>query len=220
MISQSIRYRHRIEALALPVSCLAAFSALAAEVAEPGLSRFDRMGLALAAGAAGTPAAIAASIVSNLLAPVCVLFVLLFFFRQRRRDAGILASGCALSIAADHILKSVFIRSRPEMALAAAGDWSFPSGHTTLAVCAAALLALIWLVRSPEHPAAKIALCALPAALVALSRVVLGVHYVTDVLAAAPLGLVCAWAIWKAAKHLIPLSHQGIPVRRHASSSL
>ncbi len=127
---------------------------------------------------------------------------------------------CALAIATDHILKAIFIRPRPEMALAAAGDWSLPSGHTTLAVCAAALMALIWLERSPDHPAANISLCSLPTILVSLSRVVLSVHYVTDVLAAVPLGSICTWAIWMAAKHSKPLSHQRIPVRRHASSSL
>lgn len=127
---------------------------------------------------------------------------------------------CALAIASDHILKAIFIRPRPEMALAAAGDWSFPSGHTTLAVCAAALMALIWLEKRPDHPAAKISLCSLPTILVSLSRVVLGVHYITDVLAAVPLGSICAWAIWMAAEHFKPFSYQRIPVRRHASSSL
>lgn len=127
---------------------------------------------------------------------------------------------CALAIATDHILKAIFIRPRPEMALAAAGDWSLPSGHTTLAVCAAALMALIWLERSPDHPAANISLCSLPTILVSLSRVVLSVHYVTDVLAAVPLGSICTWAIWMAAKHSKPLSHQriyGSPPRKQQS---
>lgn len=106
------------------------------------------------------------------------------------------------------------------MALAAAGDWSLPSDHTTPAVCAAALMALIWLERSPDHPAAKISRCSLPTILVSLSRVVLGVHYVTDVLAAVPLGSICAWAIRMAAKHFKPLSHQriyGSPPRKQQS---
>ncbi|RRF90067.1 MAG: phosphatase PAP2 family protein [Coriobacteriaceae bacterium] len=127
---------------------------------------------------------------------------------------------CTLAIASDHILKAILIRPRPEMALAAAGDWSLPPDHTTPAVCAAALMALIWLGRSPDHPAAKISLCSLPTILVSLSRVFLGVHYVTDVLAAVPLGSICAWAIRMAASISSRFRTRGFTVRRHASSSL
>ncbi|WP_198154118.1 phosphatase PAP2 family protein [Catenuloplanes japonicus] len=65
-----------------------------------------------------------------------------------------------------------------------AGDWSFPSNHATVsgALCAAILL-LSW----------RWGLAALPVgALVAFSRVFVGVHYPHDVLAGFPFG---AWVV-------------------------
>lgn len=89
-------------------------------------------------------------------------------------------------------LKSHMVRERPflqhaDIALGAAplDRYSFPSGHTLHAVGFSVVVLsyypqLAWLV--------------LPfAALVALSRVVLGLHYPSDVLAGALLGALLAW---------------------------
>ncbi|MGW7244081.1 phosphatase PAP2 family protein [Streptomyces sp. NPDC054804] len=62
---------------------------------------------------------------------------------------------------------------------------SFPSGHTAAAVAFTAAVAPTW-------PAAG-ALCAVPAALVALERVQSGAHYPSDVAAGAAIGLTSAW---------------------------
>jgi undecaprenyl-diphosphatase len=95
--------------------------------------------------------------------------------------AALLGSGAA------SLLKEVFDRARP----AAAGDWtaliatpssaSFPSGHATTAFAAAAAIA--WLRPELRVPAFALA------ALVAASRVVLGVHYPFDVIAGAIVGV-------------------------------
>ncbi|MGW0915271.1 phosphatase PAP2 family protein [Streptomyces sp. NPDC002784] len=60
---------------------------------------------------------------------------------------------------------------------------SFPSGHTAVVAFSAAL--------APIRPAAG-AVCALPAALVAIERVQSGAHYPTDVAAGAAIGLAAA----------------------------
>jgi membrane-associated phospholipid phosphatase len=62
---------------------------------------------------------------------------------------------------------------------------SFPSGHTAAAVAFTAAVA-------PSWPAAG-AVCAVPAAMVAVERVQSGAHYPSDVAAGAVIGLASAW---------------------------
>lgn len=79
-----------------------------------------------------------------------------------------------------------------EARIHAADRYSFPSGHTLHAVAFAALLAVWYPLLTP--------LLALFATLVALSRVALGVHYPSDVLAGALIGLCsAATLLWLAA---------------------
>lgn len=90
------------------------------------------------------------------------------------------------------ILKNTLKRRRPPVAIAsfssaivAADEFSFPSGHT----CAAFLLAcLCW------HISLTLGIVlTLWAALVGCSRVLLGVHFPTDILAGASLGIVIGY---------------------------
>jgi undecaprenyl-diphosphatase len=64
--------------------------------------------------------------------------------------------------------------------------YSFPSGHTAAATVFYGLLACYLLRRVQAWPAraAIVAACCLMVGLVALSRMYLGVHYLSDVLAA------------------------------------
>ena len=88
-------------------------------------------------------------------------------------------------------LKNVLVRERPYMthaAIVCAGRpldrFSFPSGHTLHAVS-------FTLIAATAFP--LLALVLVPAALlIALSRVVLGLHYPTDVIAGAALGAIIA----------------------------
>jgi undecaprenyl-diphosphatase len=92
-------------------------------------------------------------------------------------------------------LKHLFQRARPtlEDPLLTLSTYSFPSGHTEAATVFYGLLAcyLVRAVRSwPARAAIMAAACAM-VMLVALSRMYLGVHYLSDVLAAAAEG--AAW---------------------------
>ena len=101
-----------------------------------------------------------------------------------------LLAGIALLIAslASGALKDLIGRLRPPLAdgtlsalVALPADASFPSGHATSAFAAAGVVAAL-------HPRLRAPVLGL-AALVALSRVYLGVHFPSDVLAGAALGL-------------------------------
>lgn len=92
-------------------------------------------------------------------------------------------------------LKHVFRRARPSLddPLLTLSTYSFPSGHTAAATVFYGLLAcyLVRRVQDWRARAAVLAACVLMVMLVALSRMYLGVHYLSDVLAASAEG--AAW---------------------------
>jgi undecaprenyl-diphosphatase len=98
-------------------------------------------------------------------------------------------------------MKYSFKRSRPymkipELAAGSGKDPSFPSGHTSVAFASATSLYLAypkWYVAVPAFTYA---------ASVGYSRMYLGVHYPTDVLAGAVIGAGSAWLMYKANKWL------------------
>ena len=104
--------------------------------------------------------------------------------RARTPPFTALAIGVAfgLSSVASAAIKTLVDRARPELdpAIALPHSASFPSGHATTAFAAAVATAI--LVPRLRWPALLLA------ALVALSRVYLGVHFPLDVLAGALLG--------------------------------
>jgi len=102
----------------------------------------------------------------------------------------------SLSHAAVQVLKRTVVRARPcdahgrSLALVHLPDpFSFPSGHTAAAVSVATTLTLAQPVLGP--------LLVPLAVLIGYSRVRLRVHYLTDVLAGAGLGLAGALAAWQ-----------------------
>jgi undecaprenyl-diphosphatase len=121
-----------------------------------------------------------------------LITVLALGFGERGR---LVALQCAFAGVAGliiyRLIKNVLVRERPYMthaAIVCAGKpldrFSFPSGHTLHAVS-------FTLIAAGAFP--LLALVLVPAAvLIALSRVVLGLHYPTDVLAGALLGATVA----------------------------
>ena len=144
--------------------------------------------------------------------------------RKRRLPRATLAALGAVAAAGVlvTILKELFDRARPPLAgIDAVGvipsSASFPSGHSATAFAAAVAVGLF-------YPRLRRPLLAL-AAVVALSRVYLGVHYASDVLAGSLLGvllgLASVWVVRAAAPmprapspSLVPLGTSSAPLRR------
>lgn len=145
------------------------------------------------AGDAVTAFFSAVSWLGNGAVLAAIIVPLLFFFARDalRRHLLPLVLAAAVGGLAVFALKIACDRPRPPEHFAALGvevnaplgappDRSFPSGHAQTAFAAAVYLSLLF----PRGAALFLAL----AALVGLSRVALGVHYPSDVLAGAALG--------------------------------
>jgi len=102
----------------------------------------------------------------------------------------------AIALAGSQLLvvtiKLLVARPRPEtiFAVLTAGGYSFPSGHATSSLAAFGILAWLTTTLTGHRPTQVIAWTAagLLAAGIGLSRIYLGVHYLSDVLAAWTLG--------------------------------
>jgi undecaprenyl-diphosphatase len=117
--------------------------------------------------------------------PVVALVALVALRLRRRAVAIVLAIDAVAVIAAYSALKVLFSRERPRLfdKIALPTDASFPSGHSMSAlgiygVVAAALIALYPRARAPALVAAALLVVA-----VGLSRIYLGVHWPSDVVA-------------------------------------
>ena len=137
---------------------------------------------------------------------VTVVALLAFLIHGRRRHALVLAGTVLLAELSSDIAKTFYGRPRPE--LVPHGSYvysaSFPSGHSTMA--AATYLTLAVLIASLEpNRGTKTMVFLLAAALVVaigFSRVYLGVHWPSDVLAGWCLGAAWALASWSVLRRL------------------
>ncbi|MET7696460.1 phosphatase PAP2 family protein [Streptomyces sp. NPDC005485] len=113
-------------------------------------------------------------------------------WRGRKAAAAGLGALVVAQLASNGLCKQLADRPRPP------AEWiphdevedrpdssSFPSGHAAAAIAFTTAVAPAW-------PAAG-ALCAVPAAMVAVERVQSGAHYPSDVAAGAAIGLASAW---------------------------
>jgi membrane-associated phospholipid phosphatase len=123
------------------------------------------------------------------------------YLRNRNRDVvWFLAAVLAGNALINNLVKVVVGRARPDVPhLVETSSYSFPSGHAATAAaawCAFALVLTRW--RSRRARAGAAAAAALVTGAVAASRALLGVHWLTDVVAGVVMGwgwfLLCALA--------------------------
>lgn len=125
-----------------------------------------------------------------------------FLARRRRSWAPVLdiavVYGTAVLLHA--VVGQLVHRDRPPAAdwLAPAGGWAYPSGHTTQAVAAWGILAVVVCAGASRRTRVLTGSAAVSiAVLVAVSRVYLGVHWATDVLGAAAMStaVLATWCV-------------------------
>lgn len=143
--------------------------------------------------------------------PLLAVIVYVFYRRGWRLSAVLLAVSAGGSIVLTTVLKGVFQRARPELFDSGyqASFYSFPSGHATVAVGFYGMLTVIMAYRLRGFARWAVAVSgALVVLLIGFSRLYLGVHYPTDVLAgylSALSWLVCVggvYALWLSVRGL------------------
>ena len=136
--------------------------------------------------------------VVGMIATVAALFLAL---THQRTAAWLLVWAATGGLVLNNLLKHVFDRPRPHLFAwgTHAHTTSFPSGHAMSAAAVYGTVALLAarLTQRAGVRAAVIATAAVVVLLVAVSRLYLGVHYPTDVLAGLVVG--AAWAAFCAA---------------------
>lgn len=175
--------------VAIVAACAIVFLVLLEDVLEGGLIKLDEAAYVLIVEHLRTDwlTPIMESI-STLATPVTLMVMLLLIvaFAPGRRPGACCALNLALVVVLNQVLKFLVQRPRPEgFRLAAETGFSFPSGHSMAAMAFFGLL--IWMVWHYERDRAvrigcSVALAALIVA-VGVSRIYLGVHYASDVVA-------------------------------------
>jgi undecaprenyl-diphosphatase len=196
-------------ALLLAVIAALGFIALADQVADGNLGGFDRWALRAARlhvvrSRDSTMAEIAENITALGGAPVLVVLLcsvlgFLLLNRMPGRALYVLASTSGGALLSEW-LKTSFTRARPSVVepLVKVSSWSFPSGHAlSSAVVYLTLGSLV--AATVKQPAVKLYVLSVAfvlTGLIGVSRVLLGVHYPTDVLAGWMAGLAWALGCW------------------------
>lgn len=125
---------------------------------------------------------------------ICVVCFL--FAKNRRVLAALFAVTMAGEILMSAVLKAWFVRVRPDpfFGYALPASYSFPSGHAFGSFCFYGILAWLAIRAEPSRLSTKAAVVTFTLLLIfsiGLSRIYLGVHYPSDVLAGFAAGL--AW---------------------------
>jgi membrane-associated phospholipid phosphatase len=183
----------------LAVSALVFFAWLAGEMLEGDTAHFDAfVRSAVHAYTSDNLTALMKFVTllgsSLVLVPVSVLAIGIFFARREYHVVRLLVASFAGGLALEIVLKLAFHRARPVpfFNLPAPSSYSFPSGHALVSLCVYSALAMIFAARVSSI-AAKIAIWTLAGLLIfaiGFSRVYLGVHYPSDVVAGYAAGIV------------------------------
>ena len=193
--------------LAFSIFVVWAFTELADEVVEGESRAFDRAVLVwihkIFANRLDGPMRFVTALGDYwVVLPLLAVAVTFFYFRGWRLSAMLLVVSTAGSAVLTTVLKSVFERARPELLDSGyhASFYSFPSGHATVAAGFYGMLTVVLAYRLQGKARWAVAVSGLLVVLlIGFSRLYLGVHYPTDIVAgylAALLWLVCVGAVY------------------------
>jgi membrane-associated phospholipid phosphatase len=184
------------------VRCLAVvvpFAVLTRQVADSGwLTGADAATLAWLSDHRSSGWTTAAVAVTTAGGPVgvavigCVVSGIWVWRRRSPRPAVILIGTLLVTAAVNTVCKLAVGRARPPVPahLVVETDWSYPSGHVSGTVALAGAVVLIYLpeARTSVRRTVAVVLAVLGVCAVAVSRLYLGVHWLTDVIGGALLG--------------------------------
>ena len=155
---------------------------------------------------------------------IVIGLICLFFSEKRQTGICIFLTIAIVYIVAELILDPMVARVRPcdagigvnAVVGVSHSGYSFPSGHTTISFAVAMVICMMSESRKSKFAAVFLAI------IIAFSRLYLGVHYPTDVLAGMVIGIVIAVivvGIWRAFLGQLFLSLFGLTAQKLSGSS-
>lgn len=122
---------------------------------------------------------------------ITVLFVIFLYIKKYNKEALFLAITMSICGIAMPLLKNIFRRERPNFyRLIEISGYSFPSGHTTAATTMYLTLAIIVLSNMNKlNKYFVFGIAVIGIIIIGTSRIYLGVHYPTDVMAGICIGI-------------------------------
>jgi undecaprenyl-diphosphatase len=150
----------------------------------------------------------------TIVALITALVMVYLLVIGRRGSAALVVASIAGGTVLSQALKIGFARPRPDLVdhLVTVQTQSFPSGHAMLSAVTYLTLGAL-LARTEQRRAVRgyiFAVAGLLTLLIGLSRIFLGVHYPTDVLAGWTIGAAWALACWMAARLLRPKDNETV----------
>jgi membrane-associated phospholipid phosphatase len=150
------------------------------------------------------------NIVTMFADPKTILVFLLIIvawllYKKQKKLLYALVIGLTLSEGITYVSKIIFHRARPLHGLIVETDYSFPSGHATIAVVFYGFIAFFLLsyYKKSVSKVIIILLTTIGILLIGISRLYLGVHYLTDIIAGyavGTLGLIVGLNFYKQCK--------------------
>ncbi|MBD1812816.1 phosphatase PAP2 family protein [Microcoleus vaginatus DQ-U2] len=152
----------------------------------------------------------------NLLLVICLTLGIVLLARNHRSEAATIALTGGGAIGLNLLLKKLFARDRPQLweRVVDVRFYSFPSGHAMISMVIYGLLGYFLGSRFPKQRWLIYSLTVVLIAAIGLSRLYLGVHWPTDVIAGYTAGLVwlitciLSLEIWKELRSLTTASKE------------
>jgi undecaprenyl-diphosphatase len=143
---------------------------------------------------------------AEVLIAVAAVLIVYMIFRKKWHDAAMVALAIGSTAGTVLLFKDFFMRARPDNALQViVNDPSFPSGHASMAAAFFVILMFVCVskIRSSVRRVGFIIISLFLILLVGISRLILNVHWATDVLAGWALGTASAFfSAWIVRKYL------------------
>jgi undecaprenyl-diphosphatase len=121
-----------------------------------------------------------------------IALIIILIRRKKRSNAILILTGVAGGWLIVELLKLFFIRLRPIGGLITTTGYSFPSGHATIATALFLLLVYLHSNQSRKRIESFVVICGavLAILLVGFSRLYLGVHWLSDIIAGYAIGII------------------------------
>ncbi len=215
--------------LVLAVVCATLFVYIAQEViAEREWARLDALGTQWVQGRSTAFLTVVMRGVSELhntlpISAVIALLAVFFAMRRRWKDLILLLAAVPLGMLLNVAMKHTFLRARPSAGPLSdlLESYSFPSGHVAASTLLYGFLVVL-VFHETERPSLRVlalASAVLAVVSVAVSRVYLGVHYTTDVAAAAVEALGWLFLCWSIVRFSARHACLDLPRREHQANS-